>query len=1020
MHIDIRKRIPKPILLIMLFCISFTLLGPSIVLGQTNTVSGTVADRETGQPLVGVNILIKGTSIGTATNASGHYSLQVENLQDTLRISYVGYKTKMVPINGRTSINVALEKATQGLSELVVVGFGAQSKKNLSTSVARISADELETPSASQALQGLQGKLSGVSIRQTSGKPGGGIKIRIRGAASLSTSSAPLYVVDGVPISGGIGFLNSNMIESISVLKGAAAAALYGSRASNGVVLIQTKTAEGNEVTLNFSSNVGMQRVPKARNIDVMNAREFATFQKYIAEVNGRPVPDVVQNPAQYGEGTNWQRLIQRTALFQKYNMSIGIGGDNFSTMAMGGFTNQQGVIIGSHYKRYSLRINSSFQPIKKLEIGLSIAPSYEINSTSYAPNDREDVIGLSRLVSPLVSPYKSDGSLRMVIDDGVSFTQPNPLLIAKQRKTNNRNLHLLASGSVKYDLFKGFSIKTVASVEMNRGRGFHFSPTSDGTYGNIPPTIPSSNTSYSRLYNWRSATSLTYKTDIGKHSIDLLGVFIAQKERALGNGISATQYPLSNKIKTINIAGKISASNYYGAWTLLSYIGRLNYSYANKYLLQVSLRRDGSSRFGSKNKWGYFPSVSAGWIISNEDFWNIEPISFLKVRASYGVTGNFEIGNYTYLQNIGTSFYTFGKGLSQARYINNISDKGLGWEKTKSYGVGLDISLFNNRISLTYDYYHKKTTNLLYSVSVPSASGFNNLQTNIGAIEFWGHELSISGQVVASSNWSWDTNFNISFSNNKVLALGTQNHVLYGGWVDGLTSGTNITKVGSSVGMLYGMKYIGLYNNKDELQNNPAFDKSVVGSTRYKDTNGDGELNSDDAIILGNPRPDFRFGITNNISYKNFNLSIVIAGTYGNKVMALYQNSLVNLDGVFNVLESVKYQWRGPQNPGKGYWPSSKAGNTNLIRDYPNSTMVHDATHLNIENITLGYTFQLNSNSITNLKMYVSMQNVLFFSYLRTESSGSSTHLDDTGLGIIRQPYPVPRTITFGVNIGL
>jgi TonB-linked SusC/RagA family outer membrane protein len=1028
MKINFHKNIMKPVILNGLFSMLFILFGSATAWAQNNTVNGTVTDAQTGDPLAGVNILVVGTSTGGITNTDGHYSINVPSLQDTLRFSFIGYKTQAIPISGRTKIDVSLKTQVVSGQQVVVVGFGTQKQENLSTSVSTISSSQLGNAPVSQTLKSMQGKLSGVSIRQTSGVPGAGMRLRIRGAASISTSSAPLYVVDGQPINGNIDFLSSDQIKNISVLKGAAATALYGSRASNGVVLVQTKTAQLNETpTLTFNTNIGVQRIPDGRNIKVMNAPEFAAYQKYIQEVNGRPVPSYIQDPASWkGRGTNWQRVLERKAIMQRYNLNMGIGGDNFSTSVMAGFLNQKGVIKGGGYKRYSLRINTDLQPIDNLDIKLSVAPTYEDNTAHYEGGNRGIGLGLARLITPLIGPYNPDGTLREGISDSLSFADGNPLLQIKQRKFYNRDLTLLGNGSVSYDVTKGLTLKEEGNIQLNRHRGFFFHPTSRGAFNTFPPNVPSSETTYGNLYNWRTASSLTYEKSIGKNNIHFVGLFIAQKQKSIGNTINATQYPVSNEIKTINVAGNITVSNtaypntVYGSYTLLSYVGKLNYNYAQKYLLQLSLRRDGSSRFGPTNRFGYFPAASAGWVISNEKFWSVKPISLLKLRGSYGFTGNFNIGNYSFLKRIGTGFYAFNSNkLSQARYVANLSDEGLGWEKNKEYDIGLDVSFLNNRVKLNYDYYHKITTDLLYNISVPTSSGFSNLQTNIGSIKFWGHELSVTSENIRSSNWSWNTSVNVSFPRNKVLSIGTSNGVLYSGSGD-LLRGSNITMVGKPLGMLYGMVYEGIYENEEQLKNLPTFDKSIVGSAKFKDTNGDGKLSAADATIIGNPRPKAIFGMTNNISYKNVSLSFVLSGSAGGSVLDQYMQGLLNLDGVFNVLKSVKYQYRGPDHPGKGQWGGSQSGNTNLVRDYNNTAMIENTTHLNIENITLGYNMLFHSNSVKNLEMYISVQNVLFFSHLRTKMAGVSTQTGDTDLGVIRYPYPVPRIFSFGINLKL
>jgi len=1008
----IKLNLLKPIAAVFM---QFILIS-SLAFGQT-TVEGTVTDSQSGEILPGVNITVRGTSTGTATNSDGYYSLNVPSLSDTLVFSFIGYQTQEVPINGRTTINILMAPQAIVGSDVVVVGYGTQSTRAISGSVTNITTEGLEDLPVSQLTQKLQGKLSGVNINQNTGAPGEGIKVRIRGAASITAGSDPLFVVDGMPIVGDISNLNPNEIESISVLKDASATSLYGSRAANGVVLIETRKAVTGQTQVNFNANYGVQSIPQRGRPDMMNAREYAQFQKDIDEFNGRPVDPEFQNPSQYGEGTDWYDVVTKAAPIQDYSLSLSTGTDNFSATAVAGYLNQDGVVVGTGYERYSLRINTDYQPLDNLNIRFNVAPNVSMNSNSNTDNApwTGAILSGALLTTPLASARNPDGSLPLRAEDPATFGNPNFLRTAKERVNDEKITQILSNAIVEYEIIDGLSLNVSGNVDLGKTRDFNFNPSTTGQLFAPPPIIPFGSLFESEYTSWVNENTLTYQTQIGDHSVDALVGFTAQDYEMESSQINASNYP-DDKVQAVSAAGQTTIQNNIQEWTLLSYLARINYSYKDRYLLSASIRRDGSSRFGSNNRWGNFPSVSVGWIVSEEPFMpESDLISFLKLRASYGVVGNFNIGNYTHISTISAANYAFGSGLASGRSVDNLGDRNLGWETNKEYNLGLDVYLLNDRVQVTYDYYRKNTSDLLYNVEVPLASGFSNIQTNIGELKFWGHEITVKSFNIDNTDLSWNTDFNISFDRNEVVALGTQNAALFSGPGD-----SHITRVGDPIGLFWGMIHDGVYENQQEFDNSPKHTTSQVGTVKFRDVNGDGVITLDDRTVIGNPHPDFTLGMTNSVRYKNFDFSLTLSASYGNDVIRLEEQTLTNLDGVFNVLSALKDRWKSPQDPGDGKYGSVAAGTTFLERDWWNSRFVYDGSNINFRNITVGYTVPVNNNTISRLRVYGSVQNAFIItSYPGPNPEvNTSANAGDIALGVDRTAYPTARTISFGVNL--
>lgn len=999
---------------------------------ETQIVTGRVTDNDDKKGLPGVNIILKGTSLGTVTDSDGNYSIKTNGEDGILVFSFIGYTTTEVSVSDRNVVDVSLAIDTQALQEVVVTGYATQRTQDITGAVTTISMKGEPNAPVATIGQMLQGKLAGVRVTQTSGRPGQGMTFQIRGAASLTAGADPLYVIDGMPITGDLGFINPNEIENITVLKDPAAASVYGSRASNGVVLINTKTGKPGKVQVDFNSYVGVEDVPENRRLDMMDASEYAQFQKEIAETNGRPVNPVFQNPSQYGKGTDWFDELTRKGAVQSYNLSVSSGTDKFKTSVTGGYFNQDGVIVGTSFERFSLRLNTRYQATEKMSVGFNIAPTSTFNTnfnTDGWPYATENIISSALLTTPLASPYNADGTLALTASDPATFGNPNWLRVAKDKVFEDRDFRLLSNAFLEYEIISGLTAKATINVQTGNRNIFQFNPSTNGVLFIPPPRIPSGSNSDSRFTNWVNENTLNYQKKIGdNHSFDALIGFTSQRFRSDATIASGTNFP-DDKIQTVNAARNVLVSSDIQEWSLLSQLARINYTYKDKYLVTASIRRDGSSRFGPNNRYGSFPAVSAGWILSKEDFWNITPISFLKVRASYGITGNFNIGNYTHISSIATAFYPFGSSAASGRGPNNLGDRNLGWENNKQFNIGADFNLLRDRIQVTYNYYSKKSTDLLYNVPVPASSGFGNIQTNIGELKFWGHEIGINANVIESNKLKWNANFNMSFDRNRTEALATQNGFLQSG-IRLYIFDSHRTQVGQPIAQFYGAIHDGVYKNQADFNASPKDPSSVVGSIKFKDLNGDGQITfPEDMTFIGNPWPKFTFGLTNNFTYGNFNLSVTMAGSYGNKILAFHENWTTNLDGVFNVLDEVKNRWKSEGDPGDGKYGTVRAGSTFLERDRWNSRFIKDGSYLAFKNITLGYSIPVGGKGLlTKAQVYTSIQNAFILTgykgpnpEVNTQTNGA-TAANQTSFGLTpgvdENSYPIPRTISVGVNI--
>ncbi len=1016
-----------PLLLALFLCTAMQ--------AQDVTITGKVISADDLQGLPGVNVLVKGTTTGTVTDFDGNYSIKAPNGNSTLVFSYIGFTTQEIPLNGSSVIDVTMKEDAAALDEVVVVGYGTQIKRQVTGSVQTIDADDLADLPVSQVTQKLQGQVTGVQINQTTGKPGQGMSVRIRGQLSVSGGSDPLYVIDGFPISGGINAINPDEIQDITILKDAASTSLYGSRAANGVVMITTKSGRAGETSVSLNVSTGIQNVPQRGRIQMMDAVEFAQFKKEYYEDQGDPVPEIFQNPSQYeGKTNDWYDALLRTAPMQNYSLTVTSNKEKSRTSVIAGFFNQEGVVLGSDYQRFSLRANLDYDISDKVRVGFNIAPNYIIDNVPRTDGTRGQGILFNALHTwPIMPIYNPDGTRtefnRFPANTGNIFSYANWLTSAEQIKNETKDINLLTNAFVEYKPIEGLVIKSSLNAELYNRKYEFFSP-STATYRINRPIPTNSEAIWEDRsdFSWLNENTANYSKAFGDHSFSLLGGFTYQRFRRDFSRVAADNFA-DDRLPTIQGAANINRGGTYDRvqeWSLVSFLSRLTYNYKGKYLLTAAVRSDGSSRFGANNRWGTFPSLSAGWIVSDEDFMEqYEDISLMKLRASFGVTGNNNIGNYTQYALINNTVNAvFGNDLAPGSAVRSLSNPNLGWETTKQFDVGFDLSLFNDRVALVYDYYTKNTTNLLYNVQVPRESGFSNFSDNIGEIHFWGHEFGVN-TVNTTGELKWTTNANISFNRNVVKSLADGIDRVYG------PSGAHITQVGKPFGQFYGHLSDGVYLNQQDLDSSPQVPgRSTVGSIKLIDVNGDGVItrggDNDDRTIMGNPFPDFTYGITNTLKYKNFDFSVIGSGSHGNQLLVKHLFSTTNLDGVFNLLKDVKNRFRSVENPGDGFYGTTVGGGnvTGIERDWINDRFVADASYFNIRNITIGYTIPKIEKYFKSARIYGSIQNVYIFTKYwggpNPEISVQNNGQGDGGnleTGVDLSGYPVPRIFNIGLN---
>ncbi|MEO5650094.1 MAG: TonB-dependent receptor [Ginsengibacter sp.] len=1000
-------------------------------------IHGRVVNQK-DEPLQNVSVVVSGTKTGTTTDKNGRFTLSVQNNKNIeLEISSVGYQTKKVKLEGQTEINVTLKSEATGLSDVVIIAYGTEKRSDLTGSIATIKTSELKQTSIMSVDQGLVGRASGVQVTQTSGMPGAIASIRIRGTSSLQGGNEPLYVIDGVPVYNGDGYgntggktqmsplstINPNDIASIDVLKDASATALYGSRAANGVILITTKMGKNGHDVISFDAYYGTQSV--AKKINLMDGTNYANLVNEAYTNDGlAPVysADSIAKIPNNGKGTDWQNEIFRAAPVKNHNLSFSGGDEKTTYDASLNYMDHKGIIIGSDMKRYSGRLNLNRKIGERLRLSSHLSISRILaNAISTDVGNMGGAITGALGFNPVSSVYadKKTNTYNLVNHPGLFVA--NPVATALELKNSNNTTRILGDISGEYEIIKGLKAKVLFALDyfMNK----------DGSY--IPSNIYQSNgvakgsVSDQMYTNWLNENTITYSKKINQNNkINLLGGVTFQRQQ--NEGVTAASEGFVNNILQNYNLGSGSVFDQPGSsktqWSIMSFLGRANYIFKDKYLFTVSGRYDGSSRFGENNKFAFFPSVAAAWKASEEEFIKrLNLFSNLKIRVGHGVTGNQEFGVYQSLPTLGSLNYTLGSNLVTGFMPNKIPNPNLQWERSSEYDVGLDVSVLNNNIALTMDYYYRKTTNLIYNVSIPLISGFGTSLQNMGSMQNKGFELNLETNNI-NKEFKWSTAINMSFNKNKILQLGGEQYKDIGNGDGSLKTGpVHRLIVDKPVGLFYGYVFDGIFQNQGEVDNGPSGPTSFVGGKRYKDISGpngtpDGKVDATyDRVVIGNPNPKFYGGISNVFGYKGFELNIFMNYSYGNDILN-YNAILLGLpSGGQNVYADL-VPW-SPDHPGNKYGKAT----TNVSAVF-NSQFIENGSYIKFKTITLSYLFpKLRSKILTGLKVYITGQNLLSFTnYNGYDPEVSYRGASNLEMGEDLGGYPQARSFLFGVSFNL
>ncbi len=1039
-------------------------LFSSFAYAQTRVISGTVTD-EGGMPLHGVTVAVQSSKLATTTSATGTFSINVPASAKTLVFSFVGMEEQQVSIGTQTSITVRLRSLSTSLSDVVVVGYGTVRRGDLTGAVSKIGREALNREVPTNVLQALQGKIAGVNVTQNDGAPGAGISIRIRGSNSFLGGTEPLYVIDGVPFNNSssgstpasigddekqtlnaLSFINPNDIESVEILKDASAAAIYGSRGANGVVLITTKRGRSGKDRVELNVNIGMAEV--SRRIDVLSGSEYAAFQnlaysnsnKYEGNNYRVPYPaDSLPDPNNPGHNyyapgpddfinndRDWQDAIFRRALSQSYSVNLSGGSDGGNHSLTFSYLNQDGTITNSDYTRFAVGINLNRNISKVFRMGTSTSVAQTVTNGVKTGTDKYDAASAGIIRSALFFPTTIRDPLAY---DGVGESAfiTNPSIYVNDVLNRVKGLNIFSSNYVEATISKAFKFR--------QNLGFNYASSLRDQY--YPRTVyegfavkgwglKSDNI-------WNSLVSesiLTFDKKLGSHHINVVGASTFERVNGQNKRTEAKTFP-NDLLKNENLAsGEVVMpviTNRYQS-TLISFLARANYSYEDRYLLTVSYRRDGSSKFGENNKWAGFTSAALAWKISSEKFMEpVKAISDLKLRLSYGETGNQGIGSYASLAKLSVYNYVFGggvqTGLANDLYSGPANEK-LKWETTDALNAGLDLGMFKNRLGLHVDVYRKVTHNLLQNLIIPSSTGFQTQLVNSGSVENKGLEITLEGTPVSTPRFEWNANFNISFNRNKILSLGDDVKEQYARNIS-TNDAPFIQTVGKPIGALWGYVEDGYYDNEAEVRADPiytfqsdAYIRRQVGEVKYKNLDNDPtSISLTDKTFIGDVNPDYTFGFTNTFKYDRFDLSIFVNGVQGNDIINMNTRFNANLGTSRNITQA---QYDGAWAEGKD---NTNATGPKIMRQFFRNLLftrrfIEDGSFVRIKNISLGYQVPVKSKVISAMKLTLGVNNLYTF----TNYSGYDPEINSYGdnpalFGVDLGGYPNARTYNFSIR---
>jgi TonB-linked SusC/RagA family outer membrane protein len=1014
------------------------LLAMSVVSAQTKTVTGRVTDQADGSSLPGVNVLVKGTTIGTVTDANGEYTISAGS-GETLVFSFIGYVTHEEGISGRKTIDVSMSADTRTLDEVVVVGYGSMKRADVTYAVAKVNSEQLETRKVPRLDQALQGQLAGVRVQQSSGVPGAAPIIRIRGVGSITSGNIPLYVIDGMPVEdvSVIANLNFNDVASVEVLKDAAAAAIYGSRGSNGVILVTTKSGTSGKVKINYNMYVGTQSAEKT--IDFLTGPEFADYSVerrnngWVRLGGGRAAsdPNSVRTPV-YQIDPLWisdpasvptydhQDWLFNTATMQDHQLSISGGGEKAQYYISADYLNQGGIIRNSSFERYSFQAKITSNVNDFIKVGMNISPSSSVQKDPITEG-KEANIHRILLAAPILDLESSrwNGSENPLPPYGLYGWQVgNSVDQILEMDDPTRRTQVLGNLFAEVTIAKHFKYKSSLGIIYRNAKRNRFWNEATGT-----GTLSSELWNDDGL-NWLTENVLTYSNTIGRHTFSGLLGYTTQKDHSESVYLRGTGFP-NELVQTINNATEINSWNQgKSEWSLLSYIGRLTYNYDNKYMVTASIRRDGSSRFGADNRWGYFPSASLGWRISEESFLKDAetPFDELKLRASWGVTGNNQIGNYSAIARLSAQNYPIGANetVHAGMSPSTKSNPDLGWETTSAVNIGLDVGVFESRIFLSGDYYDNKTSDLLFSMPIPTVTGFGSHLQNIGDVENKGFELELTTRNLTGA-FEWRTSLNYSHNHNEVKSLRDNDAPIISG---SGTAQVSKTEVGRPIGSFFMYVQEGIWNNDEEITANASMNGDRPGGVRLKDVDGNGVINADDRTIVGSPIPTYSFGITNEFAFKNITLSVLLYGSGGNKIYNDIGRQLDNGAATVALYAHWADRWRSESDPGNGKTPNADVATP--ANSSPSTRWLYDGDFFRIQNVTLGYVLPenlLQKIKVGSLRVYVSGENLFLkdnypVGYNPEVSTGGESVTSSAGYDY--GAYPLSRKFIVGLSLGL
>ncbi|MBD2751452.1 SusC/RagA family TonB-linked outer membrane protein [Spirosoma validum] len=994
---------------------------PGWLIAQGLRISGRVISAQDGQPIPGVNIVVRGTTNGVSTDANGNYSIAIPDGNAVLILTSIGLVTQNVTVGNRTVVNIQMQESINELTQVVVTGYNTTQRKDITGSIATVSAEKFKDIPVTGVDQALQGQAAGVLVTQSSGTPGGGLSVRIRGNTSISASNRPLYIIDGVQVQNGalsstdnyggqtdnaLSLLNPNDIESIQVLKDASAKAIYGSRAANGVVLITTKRGKANQKTI-ITADVqrGLTDVVKRPNL--LNSSQLLDLQRE-AVTNAGQDPDKLGliKGVTDGISTNWLDMILRKGVYQQYQISTQGGNERTRFYLSGNYRDEEGVLINNQFNRISGTMTVDHNATPKLSFGANITAARALNRRVAGDNFLDGVYSGATRSLPYYAPYNEQGKLYVPGDANYpGFPNFNPVAEATQPRQNVLTTKMLGGVYAQYEFLPNLRFRSKASVDYNSIIEDVYFPTSTATGGYTTSLGQQGygefNTNLAATFT--STNTLTYNTLIAeKHRLNLLGGVEIIKRTNRTSSVNGKFFP-SNDFTYITSAGVTDNGSSRLVYSgLFSGFGEAKYDYKDKYLAQVTARYDGSSRFGPDRQFGFFPSGSIAWRLSEEEFMkNYGFLSDIKLRASYGFTGNEQIGDFLFLGTWAAATYSGSSGLGPARLAN----PNLQWERTREANIGLDASFFDGRLNVTVDAYDNLTDQLLFAQPIPLTSGFASVQGNIGKISNRGLELTVSTVNINTNGIRWNTDINVSLNRNKVVELATS-EPLYRGYQASGVAGTNVVLPGQPLGTFWGLKFLGV---------DPA-----NGNAIYEDKNGDGRITPDDGQVIGNAQPKFFGGFTNSLSYKGFDLRVFFQFSYGNRVLNLTKQGSVNAGSSIQENQSVDALKRWQKEGDITNVPRYIYQNT--YNNYLSSRFIEDGSYLRLKNVTLGYNLPktwVSRVKLSNVRLYASATNIwTLTNYSGPDPEVSTLDGSTTAQGIDFNTLPQVKNMMAGLTV--